>query len=112
MVYGCDVCQEVCPWNRGVERRRRGASLRDGQEALVSLRDWLEGDQDDLAAEFDRLYIPKNDGRWLRRNALIAAGNIGTMALRPSVAAHVDSPDPMLADAASWALDRLDERDG
>jgi epoxyqueuosine reductase len=112
MVYGCDICQEVCPWNRGVERRREGAALRDGQEALVSLRDWLEGDENDLAAEFDRLYIPRNEGRWLRRNALIAAGNVGTLALRPSVAAHVDSPDPILADAASWALDRLDERDG
>ena len=111
MVYGCDICQEVCPWNRGVEKRRRGAHLDDAHRPLVSLQDWLERDETDLAAEFDRLYVPRNDGRWLRRNALIAAGNVGTAALRPSIAAHVDSSDPMLSDAARWALSRLDERD-
>src|SRR5437868_13988776 len=40
-VYGCDVCQDVCPWNRGVERRRAGTAA---AEANVSLVDWLEGD--------------------------------------------------------------------
>jgi len=111
-VYGCDICQEVCPWNRGIEKRRRGSRLDDGQQPLVSLQDWLERDERDLAAAFDRLYVPRNDGRWLRRNALIAAGNVGTETLRPSIAAHVDSPDPMLSETARWALDRLDERHG
>jgi epoxyqueuosine reductase len=112
MAYGCDICQEVCPWNRGVEKRRREASLDDAQRPFVSLQDWLERDEMDLVSEFERLYVPKNDGRWLRRNALIAAGNVGTSALRPSIAAHAESSDPMLADAARWALNRLDERDG
>ena len=39
----------------------------------------------ELIAEFDRLYVPKNDARWLRRNALIAAGNVGSDDLSPSV---------------------------
>src|SRR6266568_2686782 len=47
MVYGCDVCQDVCPWNRGVERRRGGEP---GGEATVSLIDWLEGDSRELRA--------------------------------------------------------------
>ena len=111
-VYGCDICQEVCPWNRGIEKRRRGSRLEDGQQPLVPLQDWLERDEKDLAADFDRLYVPRNDGRWLRRNALIAAGNVGTETLRPSIAAHIDSPDPMLSETARWALDRLDERHG
>jgi epoxyqueuosine reductase len=111
-VYGCDICQEVCPWNRGIEKRRRGSRLDDGRQPLIPLQDWLERDERDLVADFDRLYIPRNDGRWLRRNALIAAGNVGTETLRPSIAAHVDSPDPMLSETACWALDRLDERHG
>jgi epoxyqueuosine reductase len=109
-VYGCDICQDVCPWNRGVEKRRREARPDDGHQPYVSLRDWLERDEHELAAEFDRLYVPRNDGRWLRRNALIAAGNVGTTKLRPSIAVHADSSDPMLAETAGWALERLDER--
>jgi epoxyqueuosine reductase len=111
MVYGCDICQEVCPWNRGVEKRRRGAT-QDDARGLVSLADWLDRDGEDLVVEFDRLYVPRNDERWLRRNALVATGNVGSAALVPSVTAYVDDPDPILRDAARWAAGRLDERQG
>ena len=43
MVYGCDICQDVCPWNRGVEKRRRGEEPPHGAEPTVSLVDWLRG---------------------------------------------------------------------
>lgn len=108
-VYGCDVCQDVCPWNRGVERRRADAQVPDGAAPSVSLRDWLERDGGELVADLDRLYVPRNDPRWLRRNALVVAGNVGDSELRPSVERYVDDPDPMLRDAAEWALARLAE---
>ncbi|MGH3136941.1 MAG: tRNA epoxyqueuosine(34) reductase QueG [Gaiellaceae bacterium] len=108
-VYGCDICQDVCPWNRGVEKRRQDASS-GGARATVSLRDWLEQDEGELIAEFERLYVPRNDARWLRRNALIAAGNVGSYDLVPSVERHLAGDDPMLREAASWALRRLAER--
>jgi epoxyqueuosine reductase len=108
-VYGCDICQDVCPWNRGVEKRREDAPL-DGAQPTVSLRHWLEEGDSELIAEFERLYVPRNDARWLRRNALIAAGNVGSDDLRPSLERHLRGDDPMLCEAASWALDRLGER--
>src|SRR5437762_2271693 len=74
-VYGCDICQDVCPWNRGVERRR--ADLPADAGAHVSLIDWLEADGQALVDELDRLYVPRNDARWLHRNALVALGNVG-----------------------------------
>src|SRR2546423_1828906 len=40
-VYGCDICQDVCPWNRGVERRRADEPLPAGAEPTVSLVEWL-----------------------------------------------------------------------
>jgi epoxyqueuosine reductase len=109
MVYGCDICQEVCPWNRGVERRRSADPAPDAR-ATVRLADWLSRDQAELAAEFDRLYVPRNDGRWLRRNALVAAGNVGTGALRPEVERLAKSDDPVVADTAKWALERMAAR--
>ena len=74
-VYGCDICQDVCPWNRGVEKRRAGRALGEGAEPVVSLRDWLESDPADLSRRYDRLYVPRNDGRFLQRNARIALAN-------------------------------------
>ena len=112
MVYGCDICQDVCPWNRGIEKRRRGEEVAAsaGGDGRVSLADWLQSDGEDLAAQFDRLYVPRNDPRWLRRNALIAAGNVGTEALVPSIRRHAADPDPIVSDSAEWALARIAER--
>jgi epoxyqueuosine reductase len=110
MVYGCDICQDVCPWNRGVEKRRAAEPLPSDAQPFVRLADWLERDEEALVAEFDRLFVPRNDGRWLRRNALVAAGNSAGSELRPSVEAYVSSPDPAVAEAASWALGRMAAR--
>ena len=109
-VYGCDICQDVCPWNRGVEKRRSDDAVPDGATPNVSLVDWLTRDGPDLVADFDRLYVPRNDPRWLRRNALIALGNVGGCDALPDIERYVSSDDPLLADAASWAASRIAER--
>jgi epoxyqueuosine reductase len=76
----------------------------------VSLVDWLEADGDELVARYDRLYVPRNDPRWLRRNALVAAGNSGDASLLDAVAPFADGEDPLLRDHAQWAADRLSGR--
>ena len=76
-VYGCDICQDVCPWNRGVEKRRAGEPLPAGAEPHVSLVDWLSADPAELRRRYERLYVPRNDGRFLQRNAQIVAANVG-----------------------------------
>ena len=74
-VYGCDICQDVCPWNRGIEKRRAGQPLAAGAEPHVDLVDWLESDPSELRRRYARLYVPRNDGRFLQRNAGIALAN-------------------------------------
>src|SRR5207302_1451240 len=91
-VYGCDICQDVCPWNRGVEKRRAGEPA---GEAHVSLLDWLRADDAELRLRYDRLFVPRNEGRWLRRNALVAAGNVGGEAEGEAVEAYRDSDDEL-----------------
>ena len=109
-VYGCDICQDVCPWNRGVEKRRAGSAPPSGAEPTVSLVDWLEADGADLVERYDRLYVPRNDPRWLQRNALVAAGNVGGSEERAAVERYAGAADPILREHAEWALARLDER--
>jgi epoxyqueuosine reductase len=110
MVYGCDICQDVCPWNRGVERRRRGEPHAADVRASVGLADWLAEDPEDLASAFDRLYVPRNDGRWLQRNALVVAGNVGTASLKGAVEGHAAAEDPIVSETAAWALERMADR--
>ena len=109
-VYGRDICQDVCPWNRGIEKRRRAAPLSESAISAVSLVDWLERDAGELVHEFDRLYVPKNDARWLRRNALVALGNVGRSEDAPAAEPYASGDDPMLAETADWALARIAER--
>jgi epoxyqueuosine reductase len=106
-VYGCDICQDVCPWNRGTEKRRAGSALPEDAEPFVSLVDWLEAEDDDLRRRYDRLYFPRNDPRYLRRNALIAAGNSREAALVPAVERWGETDDEILREHAEWALERL-----
>lgn len=110
LVYGCDICQDVCPWNRGVEKRRAGVPAPAGAEPAVSLVEWLSQAGEELVERYDRLYVPRNDPRWLRRNALVAAGNVGGPDERAAVEPYVHDEDPLLREHARWALARLDER--
>jgi epoxyqueuosine reductase len=100
-VYGCDICQDVCPWNRGVEKRR--AHLPE-QDAHVDLVAWLEGDGRALVEEYDRLFVPRNDPKWLRRNALVALGNVGGPEHIAVLERHAGD------EHADWALARIRER--
>jgi epoxyqueuosine reductase len=109
-VYGCDICQDVCPWNRGIERRRANDPLPEDAEPNVSLVEWLEADSEQLVERYERLYVPRKDARYLRRNALVALGNTGGEEHRGAVERLRGHPDEMLREVAEWALDRMDER--
>jgi epoxyqueuosine reductase len=106
-VYGCDICQDVCPWNRGVEKRRAGESAGDGHVDLVA---WLEADGRAVVDEYDRLYVPRNDPRWLRRNAAVALGNVGTAEHAPALERAASGDDELVAEHARWALARIASR--
>jgi epoxyqueuosine reductase len=108
--YGCDICQDVCPWNRGVERRRSRTEPAGEAEPVVSLIDWLTAEGSELVERYERLYVPRKDRGWLRRNALVALGNVGRLADVASVAAYRDGPDEMLAETATWAAAQMAER--
>jgi epoxyqueuosine reductase len=106
-VYGCDICQDVCPWNRGVEKRRARRPLPEGAEPTVPLAEWLEAPGDELRGRYRRLYFPRKDPRYLRRNALVALGTAADASLAPLAERYAEGEDELLAEHARWALERL-----
>jgi epoxyqueuosine reductase len=110
-VYGCDICQDVCPWNRGVERRRAALDVPAEATPHVRLVDWLDGG-DELREQFERLYVPKNDPRYLQRNALVALGNTGTPEDLERAERLASEEDALLRDHAEWARARVRKRHG
>jgi epoxyqueuosine reductase len=108
-VYGCDICQQVCPWNRGIEKRRaRELPLDDG--AHVSLDWWLSASDEALIARYGHLYVPRRDPRYLRRNALLALAEAGTNTHAPLLEHYESLDDEMLSEHARWALAALHAR--
>jgi len=106
-VYGCDICQDVCPWNRGVRKRRDTSPSAAGHVDLV---EWLEEDGQALVDAYERLYVPRNEPRWLRRNAIVALGNVGDARHEPLLARFAAGGDDIEREHAQWALDRIEAR--
>jgi epoxyqueuosine reductase len=75
-VYGCDICQDACPWNTGADRRAAGLEPDAVDDAFPPLAEWLDADPDELAERYRRLYVPDRDGRHLQRNARVALANL------------------------------------
>lgn len=107
-LYGCDDCQEVCPPNRTADRREAPVEV-EGEEAWVPLVALLASTDEELLARHGRWYIPRREARWLRRNALVALGNVG--GCDPEVVGALrrfaEGDDELLAEHARWALDRV-----
>lgn len=102
--YGCDICQDVCPWNRGVEGRRADAPTVPGSVDLVQ---WLNGTDDEVLAGNDRLFVPRRRAAYLRRNAIVALGNQGRHRDAALIAPYLDSEEALLREHAEWALRRI-----
>jgi len=107
-IYGCDDCLAVCPWNRFASEAQANKAFAPRAElAAPALADLLALDDAGFRELFSGSPIKRIGVNRMIRNCLIAAGNSDDASLRRSVARHVDSEDPVVADAAKWALDRL-----
>ena len=107
-IYGCDDCLAVCPWNRFASEAQANKAFAPRPElAAPALADLLALDDASFRELFSGSPIKRIGVNRMVRNCLIAAGNSGDAALRPAVDRHLASDDPVVADAARWASERL-----
>jgi len=108
-IYGCDDCLAVCPWNKFAETAAKHKDFLPRAELTApKLSHLLALDDQGFRALFSGSPIKRIGRNRFIRNCLYAAGNSGDKGLRGCVAELTSDPDPVVADAASWALARLD----
>jgi epoxyqueuosine reductase len=107
-VYGCDDCLAVCPWNRFAESAAANrAFLPRAELAAPRLADLLGLDDAAFREMFSGSPIKRIGRNRFIRNCLVAAGNSGDATLAGRVRPLLADPDPVVADAAGWAMGRL-----
>jgi epoxyqueuosine reductase len=107
-IYGCDDCLAVCPWNRFADAAAANRAFLPRPElAAPRLADLLALDESSFRKTFAGSPIKRIGVKRMIRNCLIAAGNSGDPRLAEAIERHVADPDPVIAEAAEWALAQL-----
>lgn len=108
-VFGCDVCQTVCPWNRRFARRGRLADFRGREDTMApKLLDLLALDEAGFRRRFRRSPVLRAKRRGLLRNVCIALGNWGDPQAVPGLCEALHDAEPLIRGHAAWALGRID----
>jgi epoxyqueuosine reductase len=106
-IYGCDVCLEVCPWNRFAQEGRRVLLSVRGEVAELSLQEILELTPVRFAAVFKGTAVKRLKLSGLLRNACVVAGNSGDGTLLPALVGLATHELPLVRAHAVWAVRRL-----
>ena len=107
-IYGCDDCLAVCPWNRFADAAAANrAFLPRAELAAPRLAELLALDDAAFREMFAGSPIKRIGRNRMIRNCLIAAGNSGDPRYVAPFERHLNDPDPVVAEAARWALDQL-----
>ena len=107
-VFGCDICQTVCPWNR--------FATSDGDPALApreglpqpNLIHELELTSQEFNRKFRNSAVKRSKHRGYLRNVAVALGNSKNPAAVPALQKALDNPEPMVRKHAAWALDQIE----
>ena len=115
LIYGCDICQEVCPWNEKFSLPLREAAFQPREviadkDGRTLARDLLAMSDDDFRIAFRGSPMKRAKLRGLKRNAAVVLGNVGTADDADVLTRALDDPEPLPHDHAAWAISRLSRR--
>ncbi|HSA56655.1 MAG TPA: tRNA epoxyqueuosine(34) reductase QueG [Gemmatimonadaceae bacterium] len=113
LLFGCDICQEVCPWNEKFARALPEGSpfapreALGGRDARALAREILGMSREDYVARFRGSPLKRPKRRGLQRNAAVVLGNAGTAQDVPALVAALWCDEPLVRGHAAWALGRI-----
>ena len=110
-IYGCDDCLAVCPWNRFAQAASAHPKLKPRDDLVApELAELAALGDAAFRARFSASPVKRIGRNRFVRNVLIAIGNSGQTSLIPAARRLLDDPDPVVAEAAAWAIQRLEGR--
>jgi len=116
-IFGCDICQDVCPWNGGTTNHSPKAPATEAAEfqprpGLVNppLEQIASMSREDFQKAFRGSPIKRAKYSGLRRNAVVAMGNSGQNCFLPQLRKLAEDPDPDVAQHAQWAIQQIQKQ--
>jgi epoxyqueuosine reductase len=108
-LFGCDVCQEVCPWNRKAPPGAESALQADWER--LDLIELLGMSEETFRWRFRGTALWRTRRRGLLRNAALVLGNSGDASALPALRRALADDEPVIREAARWAIERIERRD-
>jgi epoxyqueuosine reductase len=109
-IYGCDDCLAACPWNRFAREGKMMQSHARQDLAAPELLELLSLDDTQFKQRFRDTPMYRTKRRGLLRNVCVALGNVGDTSALPALARAENDPEPLIAEHARWAVNRIQER--
>jgi epoxyqueuosine reductase len=109
-VFGCDVCQMVCPWNRFANETGDSAFQPRGGIPLPVLTGELSLTPEAFNRKFKRSPVKRAKRRGYLRNAAVALGNQGDERAIPALQKALEDQEPMIREHARWAIEQIQKR--
>jgi epoxyqueuosine reductase len=109
-IFGCDDCLDACPWNRFAQESRESAFSARRSTTGMSLREYLELNDDEFRGLFKNSPIKRIKRRGFLRNVCVALGNAGDASDLPALERAAADPEPLIAEHAAWAIKQICDR--
>lgn len=107
-IFGCDICQDVCPWNR--KAPTTGATEFQPREGMFhpDLAELAKLIANNFSETFRKSPIKRTKRRGLLRNIAVAMGNSGNHAFLPHLERMAETEEPLIAEHANWAIEKIE----
>ena len=112
LIYGCDICQDVCPWNHRFSKDLTEGALQPRErlastDARALARELLTMNDEQFRETFRGSPMKRAKRRGLARNAAVVLGNTGDESDTSLLVQALDHDEPLVREHAEWALDRI-----
>ena len=107
MIFGCDICQEVCPWNKKASKSPESGLLPRPENVAPELTELMKLDQSAFKKRFRKSPIKRTKRRGLLRNVAVALGNWAHESAIPALSQGLQDSEPLIRIHSAWALGRI-----